>query len=413
MSFWNELQNDFEEDYLYMNAIILAAGNSLRMYQSGGHIHKALLPIQGIPNIERTILMLRCLHINKIIIAVPYQCKLFDYLEEKYSCVIYHKDQHCLNTLHTLVGLLPYIDDTFIIEGDVVLAKNVFDIFEHSTYYVMKYPNPEIDDWHPILNKYGNISSFEIGPQKTIAIFGISFWTHKDCSLLISHLRRQALLYAPEDPHIFWDDNITELLDKIQIKTYEISNMSACEMNTYKEYQLAEALCNVTANDSSLFFDSIIFHTFKENTYYKIINSVAKDKNICWLNQLLRHYGEIMDTKKNTTYEEFFASDEMCYIVVNSCHEEIAFISLVKQKEYILLRRLYVNSSYRNKYIGTQIIHYVQLYSLFTSTELRINVYDNKAENFYKHLGFNLKFKTYSIKPELYTGDNTACIQMN
>ena len=41
-----------------MNAIILAAGKSYRMFQTGGNIHKALLPIQNIPNIERTILIL-------------------------------------------------------------------------------------------------------------------------------------------------------------------------------------------------------------------------------------------------------------------------------------------------------------------------------------------------------------------
>ena len=54
-----------------MNAIILAAGNSLRMYQTGANIHKALLPIQNIPNIERTILMLQFCNITEIIIAVP------------------------------------------------------------------------------------------------------------------------------------------------------------------------------------------------------------------------------------------------------------------------------------------------------------------------------------------------------
>ena len=111
-----------------MNAIILAAGNSLRMYQTGANIHKALLPIQNIPNIERTILMLQFCNITEIIIAVPYQCTLFDYLAEKYSCKIIYKKKECANTLHTINDLLTYIDDTFIIEGDVVLAKNIFDI---------------------------------------------------------------------------------------------------------------------------------------------------------------------------------------------------------------------------------------------------------------------------------------------
>lgn len=39
-----------------MNAIILAAGKSYRMFQTGGNIHKALLPIQNIPNIELSLI---------------------------------------------------------------------------------------------------------------------------------------------------------------------------------------------------------------------------------------------------------------------------------------------------------------------------------------------------------------------
>ena len=41
MSFWNKLQNDFEEDYLYMNAIILAAGNSLLQIPAHPTTHSA------------------------------------------------------------------------------------------------------------------------------------------------------------------------------------------------------------------------------------------------------------------------------------------------------------------------------------------------------------------------------------
>lgn len=45
------------------------------------------------------------------------------------------------------------------LEGEVVLAKNIFAIFESSTYYVIKYPNPEVDSLDPILNPNGTISS--------------------------------------------------------------------------------------------------------------------------------------------------------------------------------------------------------------------------------------------------------------
>lgn len=73
-----------------MNAIILAGGKSSRMFQSGEDQHKALLPIQNIPNIERIILMLHCCDITEIIVVAPYNNAHFDYLAQKYSCKVAH-----------------------------------------------------------------------------------------------------------------------------------------------------------------------------------------------------------------------------------------------------------------------------------------------------------------------------------
>lgn len=382
-----------------MNAIILAAGNSLRMYQTGATIHKALLPIQNIPNIERTILMLHCFNITEIIIAVPYKCTFFDYLKRKYSCKIFHKRKECRNTLHTLAYLLPYINDTYIIEGDVVLAKNIFDNFDNSTYYIMQYSNPSIDDWHPILDQNKNISSFQISQEKSAAIFGISFWARKDCPFLISYLQQKSLLYDMQNPDIFWDDDIIELSDTIAIKTHEISANVACEMNTYTEYQFAQTLCKTMVCNSCCFFDNVSLRTNRDDTCYRIFCSADKRKNIYWLNQLFCYYEEMLESTENWNYEDFFAPNELVCILKIASSEEVAFFSFVQEKKYILLRRLYIDSNYRNRHIGTQIVRYIQLYSKCSSKELRVNVYDENAEKFYKHLGFQKKFKTYGVEP--------------
>lgn len=366
------------------------------MYQTGAHIHKALLPIQGIPNIERTILMLQFCNITEIIIAVPHECKLFDYLEEKYSCKIVYKKKECVNTLHTISSLLTFIDDTFIIEGDVVVTKNIFKFFKSSTYYVMKYPNPEMDDWHPVLNQDGNITSFRIGQENTAAIFGISFWAHKDCPLLISHLKQKIAISDIRNPDIFWDNDIVEILDRISVKTYEISADAACEMNTFTEYHFAQEICKA-AVCNILFFDNVTLQT-EDNIYIKIFHSTDRTRNIYWLNQLFHYYGdENLKGNEAIVYEDFFAPNEQVF-VIRYGSLEIGFFSFVEHKEYILLRRLYISSNYRQKHVGTQLVRYNQLYSKLKSKELRINVYDDNAENFYSRLGFNLKFKTFSME---------------
>lgn len=382
----------------FMNAIILAAGESSRMYQTGGKTHKALLPIQNIPNIERIILMLHCLNITDIIVAVPYNCSLFDYLKKKYLCKIVNIKKQCRNTLYTLNELLHYLNDTFIIEGDVVLSKNVFDTFDKSTYYVTEYLNPESDDWHPIKNSEGYISSFQISKERKDAIFGISFWTVYDCPFLISYLQEQSSKYNIQNSDIFWDDNIVDILDKIKVNTYKISNENACEMNTYDEYEHAIEICEKSLDNWYSFFNNVSFRTDITDTCYKINCCQDRRKNIEWLTHLFFYYGDMIESENNFNYDEYFASDELiCIVSIKYTENEIAFFSLVQEHKFIILRRLYINPDYRYKHIGTQIIHYIKLYCLFKEKELRVNIYDDNAELFYKSLGFKKLYKTYVI----------------
>ncbi len=118
---------------------------------------------------------------------------------------------------------------------------------------------------------------FQISQENTAAIFGISFWAHKDCPLLISHLKQKAAIYDIQDPGIFWDNNIIEILDRISVKTYEISADVACEMNTYEEYKFAQDICK-SAIYGSLFFDNVTLRT--ENDIHFKIFIVQKRKQI-------------------------------------------------------------------------------------------------------------------------------------
>lgn len=52
----------------------------------------------------------------------------------------------------------------------------------------MNYTITECDAWHPILNSYGEIKSFEIGNQNTPALFGVSFWTGLSSTILKEHI---------------------------------------------------------------------------------------------------------------------------------------------------------------------------------------------------------------------------------
>lgn len=381
-----------------MNAIILAAGLSSRMFASGANKPKALLPILGIPNIERTIQILHCYNIQEIIILVPHGSKMFDYLVPKYNCRIINVEKDNKNTLDSIQCALSFINDTFIIEGDVVCTKNIFRKFSNSTYYTMRYPFPEVDDWHPILNKDGNITSFNIEKNNLPAIFGISFWKNKDCNILRYHLKKVKKELPQNDKNIFWDNYITDILDKIDIKTYEISSLDAYEMNDYNEYVYAQKICADVIRNVTCFFNDTFFYS-NNSEIFQIKFSSNNNINMIWLKKLLNYYNENLDITK-INYNDFFAYNEFSFIIKNEYHENVAYFSLIDNSSYIFLRRLYIDNAYRKKHIGTQIIKYIYLYCNTLSKPLRVNIYDNKVYEFYKQLGFKKIYTTYQLENE-------------
>ena len=376
-----------------MNAIILAAGNSTRMYESGATIPKSLLPILRIPNIERTILMLHMLDIYKIIIAVPFHSLQFDYLAEKYSCTIIHIPPESKNTLNSIHYLLEYISDSFIIEADVVCSKNIFRTFKHSTYYVMKYPHPECDEWNVITDSNDNIIRFEIGTHLTAAIFGISFWAQKDCLMLKEYLKLQLQNGNANEADFFWDDNIADLLGKICLKAYEIDSNTACEMNTLLEYQDAISLCKKMLTSPNAYFDNSFIR--KANTNFLICSNNDKEKSLKWLEKLFVHYNEISVLKESYNYDYWYSPKESVYILKDDTNQEVAFFSFIIEKKFILLRRLFIDSSFRGIGLGKVILNYLHLFSLSGNKELRVNIYDDAATTFYVHLGAKKLFSSY------------------
>ena len=389
-----------------MNAIILAAGKSSRMYESGANLPKGLLPLLSIPNIERTVLMLHMLDIYEIIIAVPAESQEFDYLHTKYSCTIIHIPSTNKNTLTTMNYLIPYIDDSFIIEGDVVCVKNIFRSFEYSTYYVMKYAYPESDEWNVITDPYDNIIGFEIGTHQSPAIFGISFWKQEDCPLLKKYIKTQMQNSNSVDRNFFWDNHINRLFKDICIKAYEISSDAACEMNTFAEYQYAINLCKKMISVPINFFEDVLIR--KNNAFFYIKYSENKENNLHWLKKLFAHYHETLDADATFQYYDWYNPQELVFVIKNNTNREIAFFSFIIQRNFILFRRLFIDNCYREIGIGKEIVKYIHLFAISSKKELRVNIYDEKVAGFYEHLGATKIFSTYhwNLPAESKDSDN-------
>ena len=226
-----------------MNAIILAGGHGSRMIADKKYTHKPLLPILGLPNIERTVLLLNDFGIKDVVIIAGNYADQYTFLQKKYGCTIVSDPNISLSTLYGIYSVVDIIGDTFIIEGDVVLAENIFISKPYSYYYVMKYLNPESDSWKAILDSEGRINSFKIGCFSEPCIFGVSFWSKSDAEIF-----KKIIVDISTSEHLinsknFWDDYFIDYLDQISIYTLEIPNYVATEMNNATEYNIAIEMC--------------------------------------------------------------------------------------------------------------------------------------------------------------------------
>lgn len=378
-----------------MNAIILAAGKSSRMFATGATIHKALLPIMGIPNIERTIMMLRDYYIQDIIITVPAFNYDFEYLVEKYSCKLIYISPEVKNTLYTINYLINCIHETFIIEGDVVCAQNIFRSLKSSCYYVMNYTITEHDAWHPILNSRGEIESFDISGKQTPALFGVSYWNKSSSAILKKHIASVSTFENLNNPNIFWDDFIQKELTLLKIETIEILQEEAFEMNTYEEYMMAQAICEKYLKTCKHYFERLYVEQTINNQLHQVTYLSEKESSLKWHENLLKYY----DKEVSLTYDTIvFSDNEIPFVIKDAQENEYGYFSIAETKEYILLRRLFIDEKYRNNGFGSNIIHFCLTYARLKSKELRVNVYNKKAKKFYKKAGFTENYTCFHIE---------------
>lgn len=383
-----------------MNAIILAAGKSSRMKKDGYNNPKPLLPILGLPNIERTILMLHQFGIQEIVVVCGSEnFDAYCYLQRKYGCEIIQSHLH-FNTLYSMSLVLDKMDDTFVIEGDVVLAKNIFIKSDTSFYYTTRYESCEIDAWCPTIDA-GKIIGFKIGPTSMPCIFGVSFWAHKDCPTIISELKQ---FYTDEhfrDKNLFWDDYIATILDQLCLGVYEISPRDACEMNTGQEYQIAQKICTQYYHDCEQFI--LDFNYSPTNQHKEMELAFVQDLVSCqeWQLRLLEYVDGPADYLFGSPAPFVFNKGEYPFMVRDArSREYVAYFDVAESSEYILLRRLYIDERYRRQGIGSKIVNYIKLYATLSNKEMRVNIYEKEAEHFYSALGMRLYFKTFRFLTE-------------
>lgn len=314
-----------------------------------------------------------------------------------YRCHILHNPIY-RNTLYSMNQAIDLFHDTFVIEGDLVLARNIFSRQDNSFYYVMRYPQCGEDAWHPILEGE-QITSFQIGYSNEPCLLGVSFWAQKDCPLVKSVLREYFTEENFKNDSIFWDDCITSVLRQIPIRVREVSSSDACEMNTGIEYKFAQEMCSKYFQNCLPF----ILDYGREQAIRSHRLNFVEDIDSCtqWQEQLLDYLGDKSQEGNLSRNPTVFTCGEFPFMAKDTqTGDYVAYFDVAEASHYILLRRLFVAQEARRHGIGSEIVRYIKLYAKLSNKELRVNVYDADAEQFYRKLGMKPYFKTLRFPME-------------
>lgn len=220
-----------------MKAIILAAGLGSRFKEITKKTHKALLPINGVPNLERTIQYLHEADIKEIYIVTGHLKESFEYLIDKYNVSLIYNDKYKeYNSIYSMYKVLDFLGDSFVIDGDVVIFKNIFKykLFNSAFFTVIRHTDSV--EWIPILNSMGYVDSIFIGKDDKPTLSGISFWSEKDAKIIKKEFSNFLNKNILEDSSLYWDNIVLASLDKIDVGVELIESNSIFEMDNVEDY---------------------------------------------------------------------------------------------------------------------------------------------------------------------------------
>lgn len=216
-------------------AIILAAGRGVRLRPYTDKTPKPLLPVNGMPIIEHSILALKMKGINDITIVTGYKHQQFKYLEKKYGAELrYNSHWNEGSNLLSLKCAIDKIEDCIIFDGDVILTeKAIKKNVKQSGYVCVKMKKAcewkvEIDDCknQTITNVIADLSE----KKNFLALHSISFWIGEQAAEY-----REKLLNAVDNVNYVDDIAITVP----NLRAYIVNKASFIEIDTKEEYENA------------------------------------------------------------------------------------------------------------------------------------------------------------------------------
>jgi L-glutamine-phosphate cytidylyltransferase len=177
------------EPYRVKRAVILAAGEGLRLRPETDYIPKAMIKVNKKRIIESQIDALLCAGISDITIVTGYLKEAFDELLQKYPTLKFmynSKWRQSEATVSTAIAA-DLLDDAYLLESDIYIDEpEILRSYEYQSSYA-GLRTLESEDWYFAVNTKKSISQLDYG--LTYKFVGIMFWTSDDAKKLRKDLR--------------------------------------------------------------------------------------------------------------------------------------------------------------------------------------------------------------------------------
>lgn len=231
-----------------MNAIVLAAGVGSRLQPLTLSVPKPLTIVDNDPIVERQIKCLQTAGIKEIHVVVGYQAEKFEYLRRQYNVnLVYNPYYSEFNNIYSLFLCREFLENTWILEGDVFIRKNFLPpAIQGSTYFSVFRPDIT-SEW--VLEFSANHKLTRILTSKdspgllygngTYTMSGISFWDQYATQKIKHHLYifSQNIRGAEKQAQgsQYWDQIIIDNLNEFEIFVEKVETGDCFEVDTEKD----------------------------------------------------------------------------------------------------------------------------------------------------------------------------------
>lgn len=224
-----------------MKAIILAAGMGTRLRPLTNDTPKALVKVLGKPMIERQIEFLLDKGITNINIVTGYLHEKFDYLVEKYGVELIHNDKYDqYNNIYSMYLVKELLPDAYILEGDVFMNHNVFDVEPENSLYFSIQKDQFSNEWVIETDENDKVLHLDVRDgENEYILSGISYWNQEDGAYIVEKLT-EAVETSGGFNEWYWDDIVRMNVSDLNVFLRRLNPTDTFEIDSVEDLKSVE-----------------------------------------------------------------------------------------------------------------------------------------------------------------------------